>query len=176
MICALCHAAGKSAGALKTENAPNGPLIRPPHAWDEASVAPEIVRACRVASYQGAPFSRPLTSNHHPISNRRPLRFDTAIDSRFFRLPERLNAAIWRYMWCGYRLLVVLLRTYSYTSLLVSLVGRTIYFGCQLPPVGSPLVSAVCPPARRIYVAPYHSLRPGRPGLLWVPGSILERP
>ena len=48
--------------------------------------------------------------------------------------------------------LVVLLRTYSYTSLLVSLVGRTIYFGCQLHPVVSPLVPAVCPPARRTYV------------------------
>ena len=47
LICALCHAAGKSAAALKTENAPNGPLIRPPLAWDEASVAPEIVRTCR---------------------------------------------------------------------------------------------------------------------------------
>ena len=100
LICALCHAAGKSAVALKTENAPNGSLIRPPHAWDEAFVAPEIVRTCRVTSYQGAPFSRLLTSNHLSISNRRPLRFDTAIGYRFFRLPERLNAAIWRYMWC----------------------------------------------------------------------------
>ena len=32
LICMLCHAAGKSSAALKTENAPNGPLIRPPHA------------------------------------------------------------------------------------------------------------------------------------------------
>ena len=104
LICALCHAARKSAAALKTENAPNCPLIRPPHAWDEASVAPEIVRTCRVASYQGAPFSRLLTSHHLSISNRRPLRFDSALDDRFFRPPERLNVAIWRYMWCVYRL------------------------------------------------------------------------
>ena len=94
----------QSAATLRTENAPNGPLIRPHHAWDEVSVAPEIVRTCRVASCQGAPFSRLLTSNHLSISNRRPLRFDTAIDDRFFRPPERLNAAIWRYMWCVYRL------------------------------------------------------------------------
>ena len=104
LICTLCHAAGKSAAALKTRNAPNGPLIRPPHAWDEASVAPEIVRTCRVASYQRAPFSRLLTSKHFSISNRKALRFDTAIDDSFFRPPERLNAAIWRYMWCVYRL------------------------------------------------------------------------
>ena len=90
----LCHPAGKSAAALKTENAPNGLLIRLPHAWDEASVAPEMVRTCRVASYHDAPFSRLLTSNHLSISNRRPLRSDTAIDNKFFRLPERLNAAI----------------------------------------------------------------------------------
>ena len=38
------------------------------------------------------------------------------------------------------------------------------------------LVSAVCPPARRIYVGSYRSVRPGRPGPMWVPGSILERP
>ena len=38
LICALCHAAGKSTAALKTENVPNGPLIRPLHAWKEASV------------------------------------------------------------------------------------------------------------------------------------------
>ena len=89
LICALCRAAGKSLAALKAENAPNGRLIRPPLAWDEASVAPEIVRTCRVASYQGAPFSRLLTSNHLSISNRRPLRFDTAIDDRFLRPSER---------------------------------------------------------------------------------------
>ena len=89
LICALCHAAGKSAAALKAENAPNGPLIRPPLAWDEAFVAPEIVRTCRVASYQGAPFSRLLTSNYLSISNRRPLRFDTAIDDRLLRPSER---------------------------------------------------------------------------------------
>ena len=104
LTCALCYATGKSAAALKAENAPNGPLISPPHAWDEASVAPEIIRICRVASYQGAPFSRLLTSNHLSISNRRPRRFNTAIDDRFFQPPERLNAAIWRYMWCVYRL------------------------------------------------------------------------
>ena len=98
LICALCHAAGRSAAALKTENMSNDTLIKPPHAWDEASVAPEIVRTCRVASYQGAPFSWLLTSNHLSISNRRPLRFDAAVDDRFFRLPERLNAAVWRYM------------------------------------------------------------------------------
>ena len=119
LICELCHAAGKSAAALKTVNAPNDPLMRPPHAWDEASVGPENVRTCRVASYQGAPFSRILTSNHLSILNRRPLRSDTAI----FRLPERFNAAIWRYMWCVYRLAGGTVRTYSYTSLLVSLVG-----------------------------------------------------
>ena len=45
-----------------------------------------------------------LTSNYLSISQRRPLRFSTAIDDSFFRLPERLNAAIWRYMWCVYRL------------------------------------------------------------------------
>ena len=89
LICALCHAAGKSAPALKTENAPNGPLIRPPLVWDEASVAPENVRTCRVASYQGAPFSRLLTSNYLSISNRRPLRFDTAIDDRLLRSSEK---------------------------------------------------------------------------------------
>ena len=94
LVCALCHAAVKSAAALKTENAPNGPLIRPPRAWDEASVAPEIVRPWRVALYQGAPFSRLLTSNHLSISNRRPLRFDTAIYDRFLPPPEGLNAAI----------------------------------------------------------------------------------
>ena len=58
-------------------------------AWDEASVAPEIVRTCRVASYQGAPFSRLLTFNHLSISNRRPLRFDTAIDDRLLRPSEK---------------------------------------------------------------------------------------
>ena len=89
LICTLCHAAGKSAAALKTENGPNDPLIRPPLAWDEASVAPEIVRTCRVASYQGAPFSRLLTSNYLSISNRRPLRFDTAIDDRLLRPSEK---------------------------------------------------------------------------------------
>ena len=104
LICALCNATGKSTAALKTENAPNDPLIRPPHAWDEAAVAPEIVRICRVGSYQGATFSLLHTSKHLSISNRRPLRFDTAIDERFFWPPERLNAAIWRYMWCVYRL------------------------------------------------------------------------
>ena len=87
LICALCRAAGKSVAALKAENAPNGPLIRLPLAWDEASVAPEIVS--RVASYQGAPFRRLLTSNHLSISNRRPLRFDTAIDDRLLRPSER---------------------------------------------------------------------------------------
>ena len=66
-------------------NAPNGPLIRPPLAWDEASVAPEIVRTCRVASYQGAPFSRLLNSNYLSISN----RFDTAIDDRLLRPSEK---------------------------------------------------------------------------------------
>ena len=104
LICTLCHAAGKSAAALKTENAPNDPLIRPLHAWDEAPVAPEIVSVCQVASYQGSPFSRLLTSNHPSISNRRAPRFDTAIDDRVFQLPERSNAAIWRYVWCVYRL------------------------------------------------------------------------
>ena len=93
LICALCHADGKSVTALKTENAPNGPLIRPPHAWDEASVAPDIVRTCRVASYQGAPFSRLLPSNHLYISDRRPLRFDTAIDESFFSASEALKCS-----------------------------------------------------------------------------------
>ena len=88
-MCALCHAAGKSAGALKAENAPYGLIIGPPLAWDEASVAPEIVRTCRVASYQGAPFSLLLTSNHLSISNRTPLRFDTAIDDRLLRPSEK---------------------------------------------------------------------------------------
>ena len=74
---------------FESGNAPNSPLIRPPLAWDEASVAPEIVRTCRVASYQGAPFSRLLTSNYLSISNRRPLRFDTAIGDRLLRPSER---------------------------------------------------------------------------------------
>ena len=100
LTCALCHAAGKSAAALKTENAPNGPPIRLPRAWDKASVAPEMVRTCRGASYYGTPFTRVLTSNHLSISNRRALRSDTAIDDKLFRPPERLNAAIWRYVWC----------------------------------------------------------------------------
>ena len=104
LIYALCHAAGKSAAALKTENAPNSPLIRPPHAWDETSVAPEMVRTCRVASYHGAVFSRVLTSNYLSISNRRPRCSDSAIDGEFFRPQERFDAAIWRYMWCVYRL------------------------------------------------------------------------
>ena len=52
-------------------------------------MAPEIVRTCRVASYQGAPFSRLLTSNYLSISNRRPLRFDTAIDDRLLRPSEK---------------------------------------------------------------------------------------
>ena len=82
----------------------NDPLNRPPHAWDEASVAPEMARTCRVASSHGAPSSRVLTSNHLSISNRGPLRSDTAIDDKLFRPPERLNAAIWRYIWFVYRL------------------------------------------------------------------------
>ena len=56
LICALCHGTGKSAAALKTENAPKGRLIRPPHDRDEASVASEIVRTCRVASYQAVKY------------------------------------------------------------------------------------------------------------------------
>ena len=52
-------------------------------------MAPEIVRTCRVASYQGAPFSRLLTSNYFSISNRRPLRFDIAIDDRLLRPSEK---------------------------------------------------------------------------------------
>ena len=104
LICALCYAAGKSAAAFKTENAPNGPLIRSLHAWDEASVAPEMVRTCRAALYYGVPFSRVLTSNHLSISNHRPLCSDPAIDDKLFRPPGRLNAAIWRYIWCVYRL------------------------------------------------------------------------
>ena len=91
LTCALCHAAGKSAGALKTENAPNGPLIRPPHGWDEAFVALDMVITCRVASYHGALFSRVLTSNYLSISNRRPLRSDTAFDDKFLRASGALN-------------------------------------------------------------------------------------
>ena len=118
------HVAGKSAAASKTESAPNDPLIRPLHAWDEASVAPVIVRTFRVASYHGAPFSRVPTSNHLSISNRRPLLSDTAIDDKLFRPPERLNAVIWWYVWCVYRLAGgTATRTYSYISLLVFLVG-----------------------------------------------------
>ena len=123
LICALCHAAEKLAAALKTENAPNSPLIRSAHAWDEASVDPVMVRACRVASYHGAPFSRVLTSNHLFVSNCRPLRSDTSIDDKLFRPPGLLNLAIWRYMWCVYRLAVVPPRAYSYISLLIYLVG-----------------------------------------------------
>ena len=61
-MCAVscCREVGS---CFESGNAPNSPLIRPPLAWDEASVAPEIVRTCRVASYQGAPSagSSPLT-------------------------------------------------------------------------------------------------------------------
>ena len=96
LICALCHAAGKPAAALKAENAPNGPLIRPPLAWEEVSVAPEIVKAFRVASYQGAPFSWLLTSNYLSISNRRPLRFDTVIDDRLLRPSEKGGVLTYR--------------------------------------------------------------------------------
>ena len=67
-------------------------------------MTPEMARPCRVASYDGAPFSRVLISNHIFISNRRPLRSDTAIDGKFFRPLERLNTDIWRYIWCVYRL------------------------------------------------------------------------
>ena len=81
---------------FESGNAPNGPLIRPPLAWDEASVASEIVRTCRVASYQGAPFSRLLISNYLSISNHRPLRFDTAIDDRLLRPSEKGGVLTYR--------------------------------------------------------------------------------
>ena len=84
LICALCHKAGKSVAALKTENAPNSPLIRSPHAWNEESVASVMARTCRMATYHDTPFSRILTSNHLSISNRRSLRSDTAIDGNSF--------------------------------------------------------------------------------------------
>ena len=67
-------------------------------------MASEIVRTCQVASYHGVPLSRVLTSNYLSISNRRPLRSDIAIDDKSFRPSERLFTAIWRYMWCVYRL------------------------------------------------------------------------
>ena len=94
----------KVSSCFEKEKAPNGPLFRSPHAWNEASVAPEMVRTYQVVSYHGAPFRRVLTSNRLTISNRRPLRSDTAIDDTLIRSPERLNATIWRYMWCVYRL------------------------------------------------------------------------
>ena len=104
LICALCHSAKLSAVVLKTESAPNRPLIRPPHALNEASVAPVMVRTSRVASCHGAPFSRVLTSSHLSIPKRRPPRSDTAIGGQLLRPPERLNITIWRYMLCVYRL------------------------------------------------------------------------
>ena len=67
-------------------------------------MAPEIVRTCQGASYHGAPFSRVLASNHLSISNRRLLHSDTAVDDKSFRSSERLVTAIWRYMWCVYKL------------------------------------------------------------------------
>ena len=85
-VVSFCREVGS---CFESGNAPNSPLIRPPLAWDEASAAPEIVRTCRVASYQDAPFSRLLTSNHLSISNRRPLRFDTAIGDRLLRPSAR---------------------------------------------------------------------------------------
>ena len=91
-VVSCCREVGS---CFESGNAPNSPLIRPPLAWDEASVAPEIVRTCRVASYQGAPFSRLLTSNHLSISNRRPLRFDTAIGDRLLRPSDRGSAYIY---------------------------------------------------------------------------------
>ena len=86
------------------EDAPNGHVIKPPHTWGEASVAPEIVETYQVALYHGAPFSRVLTLNHLSNSNRKLLRSDTAIDDESFRSSERLITAIWRYMRCVYRL------------------------------------------------------------------------
>ena len=56
-VVSCCREVGS---CFESGNAPNSPLTRPPLAWDKASVAPEIVRTCRVASYQGAPFSRRL--------------------------------------------------------------------------------------------------------------------
>ena len=90
-VVSCCREVGS---CFESGNAQNSPLIRPPLAWDEASVAPEIVRTCRVASYQGAPFSRLLTSNHLSISNRRPLRFDTDIGDRLLRPSGRGSAYI----------------------------------------------------------------------------------
>ena len=104
LICALCHSARISAVVLKMENASNRPLFRPPHAWDEASVALVIVRTCRVASYHGASSSPVLTSNHLSISKRRPLQSDTAIGGQSVRPPERLYVTICRYTWYMYRL------------------------------------------------------------------------
>ena len=130
-----------------------------------------MVRTCRVASYHGAPFSCVLPSNHLSISNRRSLCSDTAIDDKIFRSQERLNTAIWRYMGCVYRLAgctaadILVHLPASFSSWLNDILG------CQLLPVGSPLVSAVCPQARRTCIAPYCSQRLGRPGLWWAPVS-----
>ena len=57
------------------------------------------------------------------------LQSDTAIDGKFLWPPERLNAAPGGTRGARTGWLVVPLRTYSYISLPVSLVSRTIYFG-----------------------------------------------
>ena len=67
LMCALYRSAEKSAAALKRETAPKGLLIRPPHAWGEALVAPIMVGTCRVASCHGALFSRVLPSKHSAV-------------------------------------------------------------------------------------------------------------
>ena len=82
-----CFESGKRAERSPNQAAP---------CLGRASVAPEIVRTCRVASYQGAPFSRLLTSNHLSISNRSPLRFDTAIDDRLLRPSEKGGVLTYR--------------------------------------------------------------------------------
>ena len=99
LIYRLCHAAGKSAATLKTENVPNGPQGAP-------YLGRGVRSPCDGQNVSGGrhPVQRVLTSNHLSISNRRPLRSNTAIEDKFFRPSERLNASIWRYIWCVYRL------------------------------------------------------------------------
>ena len=175
LICALCHLAGESAAALKTENVPNGPLIRPTHAWDEASVASVMFRTWRVASYHGGPFSRVLTSYHLSVSNHRPLWSDTAIDGKLFRPSERLSAAIWWYMWCVFRLVggtatdIHVYLPASFSSWVSDILWRSIA-SRGIASTFSSLSSG-----RRTCVAPYRNQGLERPGLWWVPVNALER-
>ena len=96
LICAFYRFAEKSAAALKRKTVPKGLLIRPPHAWDEASGDPVMIGTCRVASCHGTPFSRVFTSNHFAV--RYCDRWEVLMASR------ALECSPWRYTWCAYRL------------------------------------------------------------------------